>query len=51
MQCFKRRKGKQAIFKYIELFYNRMRRHLGINYQAPYECRLINVFAFIKEHQ
>ena len=27
--------AKQSIFKYIELFYNRQRRHSYINYQAP----------------
>ena len=27
--------AKQAIFKYIELFYNRKRRHSYLNYQAP----------------
>jgi len=32
-----RTEAKQAIFKYIELFYNRKRRHSYINYQAPLE--------------
>ena len=30
-----RNEAKQSIFKYIELFYNRKRRHSTINYQAP----------------
>lgn len=29
--------ARQSIFKYIELFYNRKRRHSTINYQAPLE--------------
>lgn len=42
-QCFKTRaKAKQAIFKYIELFYNRRRRHSSINYQAPLEYEKLN---------
>ena len=32
-----RAEAKQAIFKYIELFYNRRRRHSYIEYQAPLE--------------
>ena len=30
-----RNEARQSIFKYIELFYNRKRRHSTINYQAP----------------
>lgn len=30
-----RNDARQSIFKYIELFYNRKRRHSTINYQAP----------------
>ena len=29
--------ARQAIFKYIELFYNRKRRHSYLNYKAPFE--------------
>lgn len=37
-QCFtSRQHAKQTIFKYIELFYNRKRRHSYLNYQAPLE--------------
>jgi len=33
--------ARQAIFKYIELFYNRKRRHSYLNYQAPLEYEKI----------
>ena len=29
--------ARHAIFKYIELFYNRKRRHSHLNYKAPLE--------------
>jgi len=29
--------AKQAIFKYIEMFYNRKRRHSTIDYCTPFE--------------
>lgn len=29
--------ARQALFKYIELFYNRKRRHSYLNYKAPFE--------------
>ena len=32
-----REEARQSIFKYIEFFYNRKRRHSYINYKAPYE--------------
>jgi transposase InsO family protein len=35
-QCFRTRaQAKAAIFEYIEVFYNRQRRHSGIGYQSP----------------
>ena len=41
-QKFKtRNEARQAIFKYIELFYNRKRRHSYLNYQAPLEYEKI----------
>jgi transposase InsO family protein len=30
-----RAEAKAAIFEYIEVFYNRQRRHSGIGYQTP----------------
>jgi transposase InsO family protein len=30
-----RAQAKAAIFEYIEVFYNRQRRHSGIGYQTP----------------
>jgi len=36
-QFLTRAVARQSIFKYIELFYNRKRRHSTINYQAPLE--------------
>lgn len=32
-----REEARQSIFKYIEFFYNRKRRHSYINYKAPFE--------------
>ena len=37
-----RSEAKQAIFKYIELFYNRKRRHSYLNYKAPFEYERIH---------
>jgi putative transposase len=33
-----RAKGKAEIFEYIEVFYNRQRRHSGIGYQTPQQA-------------
>ena len=30
-----RREAKAALFEYIEIFYNRKRRHSGIDYRTP----------------
>jgi putative transposase len=30
-----RREAKAALFEYIEIFYNRKRRHSGIGYRTP----------------
>jgi transposase InsO family protein len=40
-----RDEAKQAIFKYIELFYNRRRRHSYLNYQAPLVYENMNAVA------
>lgn len=40
-----RAEARQAIFKYIELFYNRKRRHSYLNYKAPLEYEKINAVA------
>ncbi|MET0069278.1 MAG: IS3 family transposase [Candidatus Thiodiazotropha sp.] len=40
-----RSEARQAIFKYIELFYNRKRRHSYLNYKAPLEYERINAAA------
>ncbi|WP_246100695.1 IS3 family transposase [Palleronia caenipelagi] len=38
-QCFATRaQAKAAIFEYIEVFYNRQRRHSAIGYQTPAEA-------------
>ncbi len=34
--------ARQEIFKYIEIFYNRKRRHSTISYNAPLEYEMIN---------
>jgi len=34
--------ARQAIFKYIEIFYNRKRRHSTTNYKAPLEYEMMN---------
>lgn len=38
-----RAEAKQSVFKYIELFYNRKRRHSYLNYQAPLVYESMNV--------
>ncbi|HEY3486658.1 MAG TPA: IS3 family transposase [Gammaproteobacteria bacterium] len=40
-----RAEAKQSIFKYIELFYNRKRRHSYLNYQAPLEYEKMQAVA------
>lgn len=40
-----RAEAKQSIFKYIELFYNRKRRHSHLNYQAPMEYERMRAVA------
>jgi len=38
-QRFKTRaQAKAAIFEYIEVFYNRQRRHSGVGYQTPQQA-------------
>ena len=37
-----RGEAKQAIFRYIELFYNRKRRHSFLGYQAPLAYETMN---------
>jgi transposase InsO family protein len=38
-----RAEAKQSVFKYIEIFYNRKRRHSYLNYQAPLVYETMNV--------
>ena len=33
-----RREAKAALFEYIEIFYNRRRRHSGIGYRTPVQA-------------
>ena len=33
-----RQQAKTAIFEYIEVFYNRQRRHSALGYRTPVEC-------------
>jgi transposase InsO family protein len=40
-----RAEARQAIFKYIELFYSRKRWHSYLNYKAPFEYERINAVA------
>ena len=40
-----RAEAKQSIFKYIELFYNRKRRHSSVGYKAPFEYEMITAVA------
>ena len=37
-----RAKARQEIFKYIEIFYNRKRRHSTLGYQAPYVYEMMH---------
>ena len=37
-----RHEARQQIFQYIELFYNRKRRHSYIDYQAPLAYEMMN---------
>jgi putative transposase len=37
-----RAKARQEIFKYIEMFYNRKRRHSTLGYQAPYVYEMMH---------
>ena len=42
-KMFKSRdEARQAIFRYIELFYNRKRRHSYLGYQAPLAYETMN---------
>ena len=34
-----RQEAKAALFEYIEIFYNRQRRHSGIGYRTPEQAR------------
>ncbi len=38
-----RDQARSSLFEYIELFYNRMRRHSTLNYRSPAEFETINV--------
>lgn len=38
-----REKAKKAIFEYIELFYNRKRRHSSLGYLSPIEYEKLNL--------
>ena len=40
-----RNEARQSIFKYIELFYNRKRRHSTIGYQAPLVYEMMRAVA------
>lgn len=40
-----RAQARQALFRYIELFYNRKRRHSYLGYLAPFEYETINAAA------
>ena len=45
MKFITRKEAKLAVFDYIEVYYNRERRHSAIDYSTPYEveCDLLNV--------
>lgn len=45
MKFSTRKAAKLAVFDYIEVYYNRERRHSAIDYSTPYEveCNLLNV--------
>lgn len=38
-----REEAKKAIFEYIELFYNRKRRHCSLGYLSPLEYEKLNL--------
>ncbi len=38
-----RAEAKRAIFEYIEVFYNRLRRHSALGYRAPHAFEQSNV--------
>lgn len=38
-----RNKAKQSVFEYIEIFYNRKRRHSYLDYLCPEEFERLNV--------
>ena len=40
-----RAEAKQSIFQYIELFYNRKRRHSSVGYKAPFEYEMMTTAA------
>ena len=35
-----RRQARAALFEYIEVFYNRQRRHSSVGYQTPAQARV-----------
>ena len=35
-----RREARAAVFEYIEIFYNRQRRHSSIGYRTPAQARM-----------
>jgi len=41
-----REQAKQSIFKYIEVFYNRRRRHSYLGYQTPVDFEAKSVYNF-----
>jgi putative transposase len=43
-QVYKNRSvARQEIFKYIEIFYNRKRRHSTLDYKSPLDFEMLNV--------
>ena len=40
---FPKKIAKQQIFEYIELFYNRERRHSSLGYVSPEECERLQL--------
>jgi transposase InsO family protein len=32
--------ARQSLFEYIEVFYNRQRRHSALNYQSPHDFEM-----------
>jgi len=41
-----RNDARQSIFEYIEIFYNRQRRHSFLNYMTPVEYEKKNAYIF-----